>query len=535
MPQDPTKTAHGRYEHLKQFREPYLRRARQVAEVTIPALVPPEGATGSTDLPQPWQSVGARGINNLAAKLLLALFPPGSEFFRITIDDFVLEKLVQEAGGEQEGVDARAEFESALSSVVRAVRTRLEQVGARTNLHESLKQLLVAGNVLLQVIDGGKLRLHYLSDFVVKRDGEGTAHEIITKETISRATAPEVIRQLLAENPELRSEDDSPEDTIDLFTRLALKGIGKRKMWKVHQEVGEPGIRVPDSEGTYPQDKSPFIPLRLTRIDGEDYGRGFGEEYLGDLKTLDSLYRSIVEYSAAAAKILLFVDPGGLVSAEDVANAPSGEVLDGNAKDVSILTLVEKFNDFKTAFDVSQNTETRLEQAFLLMSGVQRNAERVTAEEIRRLANELEQTLGGVYSILAEEMQRPLVRRVMHEMQRRKELPQLPEEAVNFEVVTGLEALGRNQDLVRLDILVEGLLQLGGPEAVNDYLHLGAYMKRRAAALSIDVEGLIRSEQEVQQIKDQRAQQALAEKAAGPGVQYLNQRASEAQGGEPNG
>ena len=35
-------------------------------------------------LDKPWQSLGARGTNNLAAKLLLALLPPTNESARVT-------------------------------------------------------------------------------------------------------------------------------------------------------------------------------------------------------------------------------------------------------------------------------------------------------------------------------------------------------------------------------------------------------------------------------------------------------------------
>lgn len=48
----------------------------------------------------------------------------------------------------------------------------------------------------------------------------------------------------------------------------------------------------------------------------------------------------------------------------------------------------------------------------LLNSAVQRNGERVTAEEIRYVAGELEDTLGGVYSLLSQELQLSLIRRV---------------------------------------------------------------------------------------------------------------------------
>ena len=49
--------------------------------------------------------------------------------------------------------------------------------------------------------------------------------------------------------------------------------------------------------------------------------------------------------------------------------------------------------------------EERLAFDFLLNSAIQRKAERVTAEEIRYMAQELETAQGGVYSILSQEMQ----------------------------------------------------------------------------------------------------------------------------------
>ena len=69
----------------------------------------------------------------------------------------------------------------------------------------------------------------------------------------------------------------------------------------IHLELN--GITVPGSEGSYTKKKCPFLALRFTSMDGEDYGRGYVEEYLGDLKSLESLTQSIVEGSAAAAKV----------------------------------------------------------------------------------------------------------------------------------------------------------------------------------------------------------------------------------------
>ena len=78
-------TAKERYRKLKQHREHYLDRAQECSELTIPSLSNLMVLHPSTELYNPFQSVGARGVNNLASKLLLLLLPPNSPFFRLSI------------------------------------------------------------------------------------------------------------------------------------------------------------------------------------------------------------------------------------------------------------------------------------------------------------------------------------------------------------------------------------------------------------------------------------------------------------------
>ena len=71
-------SAQSRYEELKEDRQHFIDRARECSELTIPSLLPPEGFNQSSELYTPFQSVGARGVNNLASKMLLLLLPPNA-------------------------------------------------------------------------------------------------------------------------------------------------------------------------------------------------------------------------------------------------------------------------------------------------------------------------------------------------------------------------------------------------------------------------------------------------------------------------
>ena len=67
------KTLESRYNSKAQEREMYLERARSCSELTIPTLIPQSGNTTAEEFATTYQGIGARGVNNLASKLLLSL------------------------------------------------------------------------------------------------------------------------------------------------------------------------------------------------------------------------------------------------------------------------------------------------------------------------------------------------------------------------------------------------------------------------------------------------------------------------------
>jgi hypothetical protein len=147
------------------------------------------------------------------------------------------------------------------------------------------------------------------------------------------------------------------------------------------------------------------------------------------------------------------------------------------------------------------------------------------------LSQELEAALGGLYSILSQEFQLPLVTRLMDRMSKKGRLPKLPKDIVKPTVVTGVEALGRGNDLNRLDMFLAGANQVVGPEAVAQYVNVGDYFKRRATALGIETEGLIKSDEELQQQMQQAQQQEMMMKlgapAVGPAINAMSQQAQQ--------
>lgn len=508
-------TIAGEYSRLETDRNTYLNRARDCAVLTIPTLVPPASNGSHTKFKTPYQGVGARGLNNISSKLLLALFPPSQPFFRLSVEDSILESLGK----------SRGDAEDALSTIEKRIVTEVNSSSIRVQLFEGIKQLVVAGNVLLYLPPSTtSLRVFRLDRYVVARDPMGATQRIITKENIAvHVLDPKIRSELGLDKPDDDSETiDNDSEEVEVYTMIQLSDKGR---WEVTQEVK--GITIEATKTSYPKDKSPWMPLRLISVDNEDYGRSYVEEYLGDLKSLEGLTKAIVEASAAAAKLLIFVSPNGTTRKRTVAEAQNLAVLEGNAADVTMLR-TDKQGDFRVAMEVSQGITERLSYAFMLNSAVQRKGDRVTAEEIRYMASELEDALGGIYSVLAQELQLPLVSLLMTRMQRQNKIPSLPKGMVKPTITTGMEALGRTADLQKLDLFIQSSGQVLGAEVIAKFLNVDEYFKRRAAALQIDTKNLINTQADVEKKAQQEQMMQMAQSAIPNAVNGMVNAATQA-------
>jgi hypothetical protein len=480
------------YEKMAADRDVFLTRARAAAELTIPTLMPKEGHNSSTQYDTPYQAVGARGVNNLASKLLMTLLPPNSPFFRLTIDDYDLVEL---------GGNARGQAEEALARIERSAAQVVEAKAIRVPTFEALKQLIVSGNSLIHMPKDGGMQVFKLDRYVIKRDSMGNLLKVVVKETIGYEALPKEVQEALILNEGYQEQTNKKE--CDIYTCVIRNG----KKFLVHQEVH--GIPIPKTQGSYPEDRLPWLALRFVAVGGEDYGRSFVEEYIGDLKSLEALTRAIVEGSAASAKLLFMVRPNGTTKIRSIADSPNGAIVSGDANDVTTLQ-ANKFNDFRVAQETMGKISERLSFAFLLNSSVQRQAERVTAEEVRYMAQELETALGGIYSVLSQEFQLPLVNLLLAKMQKEGKMPKFPKDTLKPQIVTGLEALGRGQDLNKLQSFLN-MLQPLGQEVIAREMNVDDYIDRLGASLGIDTQGLIKSPEQKQQ-EQMMQQQAMQQK-----------------------
>ena len=479
-------TLAGRYDQLKTNRDPFLQRGRDCSKVTIPSICPDSNQGDHGKLKTPWQSTGARGIAHLSHKLLITLLPPNTPFFKLEIDSLALQI-------EEQGPEIKTELDTALVKVEQATMTMLETMSARASLNQAFRQLLVTGNVLLYVLPDG-IRVIHLQDYCVVRDPMGHITEILIEEEVYPEALPDGFL------PDQKEEETLEPTKKSIKVHTCVKFENGVATW--YQEAK--GKEIANTYGRCPENCSPWIVLRYEKLDSEDYGRSHTEQYYGDLTALESLYQAVIEAAAAASKVLFLCNPNGTTRPRTLSSAANGAIVQGNAADVTVVQ-ANKQADLQIANSTIDRIEGRLQFAFLLNSAIQRPGERVTAEEIRYMAQELEASIGGFYSILTQELQLPLVRRLIYMLQKKGKLPEFPnsqetgEPLVLPKAVTGLEGIGRGDDMNKLTEFLGVTQQVLGPEIAQQYVNYEEALRRLAASASIDTTNLIKTSEQLQQ------------------------------------
>lgn len=474
------------YGKLQTHRTNYLERGRDSSEYTLPFILPREGSSSATDFKNPYSSVGGNGIQSLSSKLVSTLFPTNTPFFDIVLDPGVKARYEQETGVTQ------GDLQQSMGKITTTVNTYIDTSNYRSVLYSCFLHLLITGNVLLFVKDE-KLVLYPLDSFVINKDKAGNLLEIICMEKVS-------VKSLKEDVITACQLDTTQEEDYVLYTGAVIE----EGQFHFRQEINE--MEVPGSETTYTNQSLPFIPLQyINSSTDENYGRSLVDTVISDLKVLDDLTKAVLEVSAVSSKMIMLVNPSAEVNVDKLSKAKSGDFVLMKQDDVTALQF-QKNNDLGVAYNVIQTIENRLMKVFLYPSD-NLNKKDMTATEVRWHATQLEQSLGGAYSNLQNQLQMPLLRIIISQLTKKKIIPEIPtdNDMVSIKIVAGLSGLGQSRDLQALNGFISLVGSLG--EQAMASINTSEIITRFANALSIDTAGLVKTKEQMQQ-EQQQAQQA---------------------------
>jgi hypothetical protein len=225
-------SAASRYSKLASDRTIFLDTARDCAALSVPYLLTPTGVVNGQKLPTPWQSMGAKGVNVMASKLMLSLFPVNATFFKLQINDgkLSLDPSLSAA--------VKSEIDLSLSKMERVVMQNIAESQDRVILHQAMKHLIVTGNALVYMGSSG-VKLYPLDRYVVVRDGEGNPTEVVTVESIDRQFLPAEFQTEQARNVN-DVADNTSAPSVDVTVgenEVAVYTWAKAQGWTVAVET----------------------------------------------------------------------------------------------------------------------------------------------------------------------------------------------------------------------------------------------------------------------------------------------------------
>jgi len=415
-----------------------IERCTQYAHWTLPQLMADFTATQGRRVvvERDYQEVGALLTNHLASKLARVLFPTTTPFFKIKPSaGFVKDALDQGA--------SETDLNSGLARLEMDATQQLFLNGSYSQLIQSLKHLIVSGNVLLYRDQTANKSVAYgLQSFVVRRDGKGELVDCVLRECTYVEALPQDVQAVLRVKD--KGKYSRPEQYVELFTRIHRVYTGKQMMYEVTQEVDTTPVGEPSR---YPLHLCPWSAPTWNLIIGEHYGRGLVEDYAGGFAKMSDLSEAATLYGIEIMRVVHLVAAGSGTDIDDLMSAEHGEYVRGDPNTVSAHESGDALKLQQVAGEVAQ-VFARLAKAFMYEANT-RNAERVTAYELQRDAQEAENALGGVYSALAASMQVPLAHIVLTEVNS-DVLPGLISEELRLSIIAGIPALGRSSDVQNL-------------------------------------------------------------------------------------
>lgn len=478
-----------------------LRKAERFARFTLPSLMAKRVQGTAQVFEGDFQSVGALLVNNLTAKLGTALFPAGRPFFKVTLS----EELLRQAGTDVASIRTGAAELERLSTV------QLFKNASLAKLHRAISLAIVTGNFLLYR-DQVKQRflVWNLNSYTVKRNAYGDVDEIILKQDMKfKDLEPKLQQEYLAKHFQKK-----PDDNVEYYTEIVYDRTGDVPIAFIAQSVDDVSV---GDVAEYPEHICPYVAVAWNLAQGEHYGRGYVEDYSSDFHYLSVLSEELALYEIESLSMLNLVDEaaGGVI--DDYSEATTGQFVPGK---VGSITTYDRgdYNKIGTISARLEEVKQRLSRAFMY-TGHQRDAERVTAEEVRTLAQEAENLLGGAYSVLAEGLQAPLAYLCMYEVAQESDIAALTYGVLsrNYhpEILTGIPALTQAAETQNLIRATQELVQIipALMEFTNRFDN-DKIIEMVFANNAIPIESISKTPEQLEQEAEAEQQQAEAETAA---------------------
>lgn len=486
------KTLRERFQELDSLRSEILDKAYEQAMFTIPSLYPNRYHQGNVDpvaLPELYSSKAGNNSKDLANATVNALVPPNdTPFYELHVSE--------------ELDEAEADFlREEVVEVERKILDTLQASNLREKVYTALLNSIVMAGSLVQQTEINKFKVYHPAHFLIRRDGDGNPVEYRTVDW--------VVTELLDDDMAGVAGGKTPHQvggTEPLYTYIYKDG----DKWSVEREFRD--IKY-ETDKSYDENVLPYTHFGWNPVEGEDYARSLVEDNMGTIRSLEMVCKALAEGIAAGSEGRILIDPSSNTTEDDFLGTENWSFVSANPESVGSWQ-PSTIQTIGVALQAKEVYERELDKNFMTASASDLTGERVTAFQINQVANERTQKQGGTLAVLEGNL-RSIVYRTLFLLIDNDEVDPafkelIDEGAITISIKSGVDAYGRQADVLRMDAVLERASQF--PEMVGK-LDLSEFMIAYIQNSGLDQERFTKSETQEQQEADnlrraQAAQQA---------------------------
>lgn len=484
------------------------------AQFTIPSLFPERyyGSRYDYDtLPELYSNKAATNTLTLANTMTSALMPPNDvPFFEMKMSPSLSE-------------EEQAALRDPIAEVERAALDLLQASNLRSAIFQALQHAIVMKDALIFQTEKEKFKNYHPAHFQIRRNGEGEIVEYWTVDWLVSDLLPEDLANVNGGKKVHEAWESEP-----MYTYIRLVD----DKWTVDREFRD---EIVESGKTY--DILPYYHFGWTPVSGEDYSRSLVEENFATIRSLELVSKALAEGLAAGSEGRILIDPTSAATEDDIIGTANWSII--SARPGAIDTFQPNtVGTVGVAVEAKRMYEAELDKAFQTASAADLRGERVTAFQTNQVINERANALSGTLSALEQDLER-IVQRVIYLMIQDGELLDtfqslIDEGFVSISISSGIDALGRQADVVRLGELLNVAYSTQDPSMVQP-LNKGNIIRSFARNSGLNMAEFTYTDEQLaeqaQQAQAAQQQQAIQQQALQTGGKVVEQAAAQANQG----
>lgn len=412
-----------------------------------------------------------------------------------------------------------------LDTVADEIYLALRQSNFNTESQELYTDLAVFGtgcmlieekdNVHADSLFGGYLfRSEAIGTYVISENAEGLADTVIRTLTYTVSAAAEKFGKENLHPDTQKLLEKNPDQNLDIIHAVLPRHTAPGKL-KGNKPYGSYYIELERKkmldEGGY--DEMPFIVVRWSKTSGEEYGRGPGHIALPDIKTLNKADELTLRGWGKIIEPPLKAREDGVIGR--VRTQPSSINI---VRDMDALQPMEQGGKWDVNSALTQDRRASIRRMFFADQLQLPDKTIITATEVERRIELMQQILGPTVGRLEYEYLNPLVSRCFKMLLRAGQLPPAPEKLIEYTKVNKAtidveyegplarsQRGGELQALNKLMGAIAPIIQLKPDSQILDNLDEDAVFRFLVKVTGAQ-KTFLRSDEDVAGLREQRAQ-----------------------------